>query len=227
MAVDQTLIYNLALTAIGSTGSVDIYSEHSPEADICNLWYEQVRDQVQRAAPWSCLKGAFRLPLKSARDNDNPWQSNDPTPGWLYAHGLPSDFLWPRYLSDWTPFERATLTDWTQVIVSNNPNPLLIYTRRSTDPSQWDVDLQQAIAFGLGAHICKRVTGSTSGVQVAFSLANDKIMVARANDANIAGWQAESTPEWIQARGSVYDAPYSRFIFPSADFRVAGFNNVS
>lgn len=226
-AIDAVYIFNLALGAIGNQTQVAAVDEPSLEAETCSLWYESVRDQVFRAAPWTTLKGAFRLPLYSTRDNSLPWQNTDPTPGWNYAYGVPSDMVYPRYLTSFNPFERAIQADNTQVIVTNDPTPILTYTRRIVDPGAWDVDLQQAVAFALGAHIANRLTGSTSKLQLAFSLANDKIMAARANLGNMMQWQPQTTPDWIQARGSAYDAPFQRFIFPSADFVVAGFNNVT
>jgi len=201
MAVAQVDVYNMALSAIGITELVATPTEASLAAQVCTVWYEKVRDSVMKAAPWSSLFATARLALKSTRDNDQPWQPTDPTPGYLYAYALPSDFLHPRYLTTYERFDLVSMADGQRAIMTNQELALMNYTKQGTDPSTWDPGLLDAVVFGLSAHIVKPITGKTSDMSVYFNLASAKISGARQVDAMPVGQMVETTPGWIQARG--------------------------
>lgn len=226
MATDVVSIYNRALSALGTTSSVTTPTEVSREAEQCNLWYEKVRDTVFSAAPWSSLSAFKRLALLAERDPDLAWTSSDPDPRWLYAYGLPADFLRPRHLSTYTQFE-LSVVGTVRALVSNEPNSILAYTRRVENPELWGVELEDAVIFALAAHIAKPLTGKDSDLRNMFQLAQEKILVARTNDANMHNSSVEHIPDWIGARGFALAGPQSKYIYPSADFTVSGFNNVT
>lgn len=218
-------VCNQALSALGSSSSIEALDEVSREAEQCNLWYETVRDMVFRAAPWPCLTAYFRLAVYATRDNDEGWVATDPPPGWLYAFSLPSDHIRPRNLSDYSRFE-LTRANGRNVIAANSETPILHYTSRIEDPGQWDPDLYHAIVFGLAAHIAKPITGNDADMSNMFTVANEKVLVARANAANINQAPIETNPEWLTARGQAI-APSSRYFYPSADFTLSGFNSLA
>lgn len=223
MATDEVTIYNMALSALGTSSSVASTSESSREAEQCNIWYEPVRDQLFRAAPWPRLTGLKRLALVKERDHEEDWVTGDPDPRWIYAHGIPTDFIRPRHYSNFAQFEESMIGD-VPVLVSNEELPILYYTRKITRVDLWDADLVQAVAFGLAAHIAKPLTGKDNDLRNMFELAQEKVLTARVNAANAQRETIESTPEWISARGYSGAGPQAKYIYPSANFTVAGFN---
>src|SRR5690606_12762983 len=100
----------------------------------------------------------------STERGDAPWAANDPAPGWRYAYALPSDFLAPRYLSDYAQFDLGVNALDQRVLYTNSHQPILRYTKRQTQPGLWDVDLRSAIVFALAAHIAPKLTGSSDKV---------------------------------------------------------------
>lgn len=225
MAVDVLKVYNQALSALGTESTVEATTEKSKGAEKCNLWYETVRDAVFCAAPWPTLTSFSRLAELVARDNDEDWVATDPPPGWLYAFALPSDCLRPRNLASFGQFMISGVGG-VAVLATNEPYPILEYTRREELPERFGVELFQAVVFGLAAHIAKAMTGNDSDLQNMFQLAQDKILTARVNAANAQNVQYETNPEWLTARGQSLNSPNQKYIYPSANFTVAGANNL-
>lgn len=212
-------LWNQAISSLKVGDRIEDASERSRAAEQCSLFYDTVRDVVFRAAPWTSLKGFKRL-ASLATQADDTWDASDPPPGWTYAFGLPSDCVRPRYLASWGRFELSVIGD-VQVIAAQEETPILVYTRRITDTSRWDADLFQATVFALAAAIAPGLTGNDADLQNMFSLANEKILAARANDANINFNPQDSVPDWITARGSSIAQP-SRFIYPYGEFSLQG-----
>jgi hypothetical protein len=227
MSMTVLKLWNQALGALGTSDIVGSETEVSPEAEACVLYYETARDAVFRAAPWSSLTSFFRLANYATRDDDVDWQVTDPPPGFTYAFTLPNDLARPRFLSDYSRFT-LTRVGSRRVIATNGAAPILCYTAVVTDPDKWDVDLQQAVTYSLAAHVAKRVTGNDSDLNNMYTLANELILTARANDANInhEGQLLEWVPDWLQARGTNLASPDSKYIYPSADFTVLGSPNL-
>jgi hypothetical protein len=225
MAVTELQIWNQALSALGQTETIAAPDEVSVAAEQCNLWYETVRDAVFSAAPWADLTGFRRLGVVATRDNDADWVATDPPPGWLYAFGLPSDYLRARHLASFARFIPSTVNG-ARALATNEETPILWYTRREEDPTKWTVDLRFAVVHALAAHIAKAITGNDSDLNNMFTLANENILIARTNDANTGLDTTEHSPDWIQARGGNAYMPTARYVYPSADFTVVGANNL-
>lgn len=225
MSVSVVDIYNWALAAVGTKARVQSPTESSTEAEACTIFYENVRDQILRSAPWDCARTYKRLAQSAERDVDVDWVVTDPPPGWLYAYALPSDFLWPRQLSTFAKFELGINSVDQKVLYTNDVTPILCYTKRQTRVDLWDADLQAAVGFALGAHICMKLTASESKTKLVTGQAIDKILAARQAAANAPNFTVESIPEWLVARGYGGVAPVMPYVYPSAEFSYAGFSS--
>lgn len=225
MAVTEVTVAKLALGALGSDTSIESLTEVSRGAELCNLHYEFARDLVFSAAPWAPLTGYSRLAVAATRDMAENWVTADPPPGWLYAFHNPSDMLRPRYLTSYARFLPSTVGS-TQVIAANEETPILVYTKRLENPQLWGVDLLTAVYLTLASMIAKGLTGKDSDLQNMFQLAEQRVLQARANYANTVNTNLESMPDWITARGSAITPPEQRYVYPWADFTVAGANNL-
>jgi hypothetical protein len=212
MANALVSIYNLALSSIGTRGMLSLPTDARREAEICNLWYEPVRDQVLRAAPWSSCRKTAALALYAERDFAVDWTSGDPEPPWQYTYTLPTDFLYPRHLDDFGAFIMG-VEEETRVIYTNAEEPILTYTFRQTVPPAWDQDLYMAIVQGLAAHIAMPLMAKAGREVNALEKANMAILRAQVKAANENNVEYESVPDWLTARGVVVGTQPSRFIY--------------
>lgn len=212
MAKNKVGIFNLALSAVGTRAKVSIDTENSREAEICNLWYEVVRDQVLRAADWSSARKTAVLALEAQRDFSLDWADGDPEPNWAYRYALPTDYLYPRYLESFSPFMIADQNSHP-VLLTNEPNAVFVYTKAQDVPPAWDASLYMAIANALGAHIAMPLHGKAQRASLALQQANEAIVNARVSAANEKQVGYESIPDWLLARGATVGTLPSAFIY--------------
>lgn len=208
MISSETAIYNLALNAIGARNNVSSPSEASREAEVCNLWYSAVRDQIFEAAPWPEATKLDYLAVMSEQD-DTVWTSGEAIPGSRFTYSRPSDMIRPQYLTDFSPFQ-ITGT----VVNTNAEQAIMVYTFRNTLVTQWSSSLQMAIVYGLAAHICMPLTGKTQRARTMLEQANQLILQARENSSNTnTAPMLEALPEWLAGRG-YYNTQAQRYVYP-------------
>lgn len=218
MAQDLVSLYNLASSAAGSRNNIASPTEVSREAELCELWFGPVRNQVLRAAPWPNTRAFARLALLAERDPDLEWTASDPEPGLSYVYAVPSDIINPRYL---TTFERFNYGPWSNngtdvmTVSAQTANAVLAYTKVPSNIGLWDPQLYFAIAYALAAHITMPLSGKPQRAQNAAQLANQLILQARVNAANTDVESYETIPEWISARGYAGSYPPTRYIYPN------------
>lgn len=212
--MNTVTIFNMALSSVGTRAAVSSPEEDSREAEICRTWYTTVRDHVLRAAYWPSTRAHARLALLAERDFADQWTSADPDPTYLYAYGVPVNMLSPRYLSDYSTFVWGLQGNTTSALMTNAEDAILVYTLRQEDPNKWDSSLQLAIAFALGAFICRPLTGKTSMAREMRQEADKLILDARTASANTNTQKEDSLPEWYAARGTALAPPTKRFFYP-------------
>lgn len=216
MALDQTAIYNMALSAVGHKARVSIPTEVSRGAEICHLWYEKIRDTILRAAPWPSTRKMTTLSVLAERDFTLDWAVGDPDDPWTYAYAVPSDYLYPRNMIDYSRFEMGRY-DIHKAILSNYEDAVFSYTSKETSISLWDQGLQDSVIFGLAAAIAMPLTGKPQRAKDMLEKANSTILEARAmalNEQNNAPeWDA--IPDWLAVRGVSPQTMYSRYIYPN------------
>lgn len=213
MATDEVVLYNLALDTIGARANVSSPLEQSREAEACNRWYSQIRDQVLASAPWPEATKMERLALLSAQD-DETWVQGEPRPDLLNAFGLPTDMLRPQYLTDFSKFTVQAYGAENKALMTNLASPILVYTFRQTLVSMMSQELQMAIMYGIAASICRSLTGKTSRAKELMQQANDHIIAARESAANTNDERLDSLPDWIAARGYTDTSNQARFFYP-------------
>ena len=201
MAISSEVqVYNLALNAIGERSNISAPTEQSRPAEVCNLWYSPVRDQILAAAPWpEATKIAYPALLATADDED-AWLETEPRTGYQYVYAMPNDALRPRYMSD---FSRFLFTSYNgqRALHSNTVDAILAYTSKLENIALWDAELQMAVVYGLAANICMPLSGKPSRAKMLAEKANELITSARVAAANANNESYESIPDWIVARG--------------------------
>lgn len=213
MATDIVVLYNLALDLIGARNKISLPTEASREAEACNLWFPNIRDQVLASAAWPEATKMERLALLSTQDDDS-WLQGEPRPDLLNAYGAPTDMLRPQYLADFSKFTIQSYGAENKAIMTNRESPILIYTFRQTLVQLWSAELQMAIMNALAAAICVSLTGKSSRAKELRNAANDMILAARESAANNADERLDSLPDWIAARGFTDASNQSRYFYP-------------
>jgi hypothetical protein len=214
VAKDLVEIYNLALSATGTKARLTVAqpNEVSREAEVCNLWYPTIRDQVLRAAPWASCRSTANIPLLSTRDFNSNWMTGAPEPPFAYQYGLPADFLYPRYLDSFMPFILSDASG-QPVLNTDEYGPSLIYTKSQQVPAAWDTMLYMAIVNALAGQIALPLHGKPSRAKESIEQANNLIMQARQATANENQSVYDSLPEWLIARGASTSTTPSQFIY--------------
>lgn len=205
-------VYNLALNAVGERANISSPTESSRRAELCNLWYELVRDQVLEAAPWPEATQSKRLAL-SAEAGEAAWAYGDPQPGYSHVYALPADCLRPQYLSTFQPFELTTEAG-VKLLHCNEELPILRYTYAQTNVALWSNNLLMAIVYGLAGHIAQPLSGKTSLTTTLVQRANDTILAARVSTANTPNQLYEVLPDWITGRGYRHENR-QQFFYPT------------
>lgn len=160
MAKTKTDICNLALGQVQHTQFIqDIETEDSPEADICNTYYDQDRDEVLEAVPFPCAQRRWKpTPLDPATLDGGAV----PT-GWLYAYATPPDRIKMRGI--WTgrrnpatrdeiPFDEHYDAQLQAVILlTDRLSPEWIYTARIEQVALYAASLSRMIAQRLAVDL--------------------------------------------------------------------------
>lgn len=218
MAQDEVTLYNMALSAVG-TSSVAHPQEDSREAEICRLWFPLVRDQILAQANWGSAKAYARLALLAERDEAEDWGVLAPEPGFRFVYSAPSDMIRPRYLSGFGRFVLTTRSSGTphgtvRAIATQQEDAILVYTQRQENMALWDIDLYLAVGYALAAQIAMPLTGKPGVGRFLLEEAQNVIMAARVRSANEDVNEFDTVPDWLRARGYSGLSPSARYLYP-------------
>lgn len=170
-------ICKLALSNIRAR-SINSLTESSVEAQQCKLKYSIVRDFLLRDVPWQFAREVKALALRT----DEPLE-------WVYAYQYPSDCLNVRYITadfgfkDQTadgiayrdrydvwfveperqvPFELGSFSDG-KAILTDQEDAYAVYTKRVTDPNQYDSQFILAFSWYLASELAVPLVGGDQG----------------------------------------------------------------
>jgi hypothetical protein len=189
MARSDAQICNMALARIGIKTFIDDLSDTDiEEAETCNVFYADMRDACLAAFPWPFA--TLRAALALAGDE----QERD---GWAYVFKLPDGCLAPRKIwpagtvtrnprSDQRiPYaiEKATNGDG-QVLLTDEPSPILFYTSRIEDPAKFPPLFVDALAWLLAGEMAMPLTAKPALEEAARKRYLGKIGEARAEAFN-------------------------------------------
>ena len=194
-------IANYALNIIGAS-NISSFDENSKPGRLVNQRFVSVRDAVFRSHPWNCL----------IRRAELAQEVEAPAFGYTYQYPLPSDPYCLRVLE----FSNGSLSYPQDNMFSNTGGPVFViegrklltdegtarikYIARVTDPQQYDASLIETLAAKLAAEIAYAITGSTTVVQLASAVYDDKMREARFVDATEGAPQKLEASDFIEAR---------------------------
>jgi len=218
-------ICNMALGEIGSRTLVNSLGEDTPAGVQCTLFYNTLRQQLLRAAPWGFARKTLALTsLGLATDDPNPV----PFP-WQAMYLYPPDCLGMRYilpppfptqvadvpdvsttlLVPWCPPSRTwrylksyddASTPARTVILSNVVQALGVYTADVEDPGLFDPLFVNALAMMLASKLVMPLTGNAGMKGDYFKLAFNAVQEARARDGNESITSSDVVVDWITTR---------------------------
>jgi hypothetical protein len=194
-------IANYALNIIGAS-NISALDENSKAARLVNQRYEGVRDAVFRSHPWNCL----------IRRAELAQETEAPAFGYAYQYALPTSPFCLRVLE----FSNGSLSYPQDNMFSNSGGPVYViegrklltdegtarikYIGRVTDPNEYDASLIEALSARLASEIAYAVTGSTTVMQLAAALYDEKMKEARFVDATEGAPQKLEASDFIEAR---------------------------
>lgn len=210
-------ICNIALSNLGSRAQITSISppDGTVEAGYCARFYPIARKEAldQHAWTWS-KKRALLAPV------------TNPSETWLYAYAVPSDCLSPlRVLQQNTardiftyPFGPFFTADDYQlftergsadfqvegdVLLTNEPDAVLLYTRDITDTTKFSASFTTYLADLLSAYLAGPIVKGESGAKTSATwrkVAAQVMKEAAVQDANSSSERAEHMPAHLRAR---------------------------
>ena len=163
------------------------FGDDTERARLVNAIYEEMRDEVTRAAVWNCCKS--RQVLASL--------SETPAFGWAYYHQLPADCL--RVVDVLSGDTRIDHTIEGRRLMTDVSSVNLIFLQRVTDPNEFDVLFISAYTARIAAELALPVSGSNTVATAMWTAYDKKITEARTIDSQ------EGTPANLDAQ-SIMDA---------------------
>lgn len=180
----QIDIFNMALSHIGATATVQDLNERSAERIICSRFYETTRDALlaYKSCPWS-----FATKFEPLAEIGSPQEP------WAYRYALPNDCITAMYIAQdignnlrddqQIPFQiinsgtgRALLTD--------QPTASLCYVSRIVEAERFSSPFVEAMAMRLAAFIAMPIAKSANMRDEVMNMAEQLIQVAMAHELN-------------------------------------------
>lgn len=197
LTVSPVAIANMALSNIGSKSHIESFTEKSPEANQCNIWYGFSLQQALESFDWSFARSRFQLAL----DGDAPPDE------WNYRYQYPADCAKARRIwnpagsqADAVPFDLETNSKGARTILCNLNSALLVYTKAITDTSAFSTFFVELVSRGLAQHIAFKLTGKREIVKDQVDTYQSMLRAAPAQDANERVGQPPRDAEWIRGR---------------------------
>jgi hypothetical protein len=163
------------------------FGDDTERARLVNAIYEEMRDDVTRAAVWNCCKA--RQVLAALTET--------PAFGWGYYHQLPGDNL--RVVDVLSGDTRIDHTIEGRRLMTDVSSVNLIYLKRVTDPNDFDALFISALTARIAAELALPISGSNTVATAMWTAYDKKVKEARTIDSQ------EGTPANLDAQ-SIMDA---------------------
>jgi hypothetical protein len=178
MATTKLQICKIALTAIGSKNTIQSLDEASTEARNCTILYDLARDTVLEDLDWPFASAITTLALAGTA----------PT-GWEFQYAWPNLCIVPREIVQPDPTQDPVLFEVRfdethgRVIVTNEEDASLRYTRKVDEPGNYTPNFVNALSLQLAYRLALPLTrdqrlANELGDRYAIALAHAKALSA-------------------------------------------------
>lgn len=224
---------NRALDAVGARANITDLTDQSQQAKACNRIYTSTRDELLSQAWWGFARGVTSGTLLKSRTAQS-WDTTQPEPPWTFEYAYPDDAIQVRYVSgDSLPSPSVPIFavdlygpapnsparfiiandiisgSQAAVILTDQPNATICYTRRVTNEDLWPEQFRAAMVFGLAAYLAIPLTGDKKLAQMMAQQAQAKCNDAQVSDGLEALTIQEYIPDSLRVRG-IGDAFFGR-----------------
>lgn len=217
-------VCNMALAHLGAETLIASISppDGSAEAGYCATFYPMARRLAMEAHSWSFAKTRATLA-----------QVTNPSTVWAYAYALPSDIIdvvrvlslssydaavqqlnddylhAPGTAAWWSSFYQLTESASAscdiegEVLLTNEPDAVMIYLRDVTDTSKWSPSFTVSVAQLLAGYLAGPIIKGVDGMRIgqAWTASGQALLSKSATtDANASSERAEFIPQSIRAR---------------------------
>lgn len=201
---------NMALSHIGSEARVSSISppDGSVEAGHCATFYDVARTEMIEPGNWRFVLS--RAPLA---------QTTNESTAWTYAYALPSDCLAPKRVLrpgvSVTVFTRddagyspndddsADFAVEGDVLYSNEPDAVLVYSRDVTDSTKFTPSFTSALSYLLASYLAGPIIKGNEGTQVGDAMRERAMAlaaIAATASANASSSAHDFLPSSVAAR---------------------------
>jgi hypothetical protein len=245
MAESDVSICNKALGHVGTRSTIASLAEKSNEAIQCALYYESTRDSILRAEHWNFA--GFQQPLTMLASlatspiPPSPWQfeyaypsdclkcryilpimGSDPPPSSIALTSAPVQIVAaPNWIGPVVKFVVSSDVDakgnQIKVILTNQAQAILKYTKRITDPGMFDSDFVEVLVLAIGAKLINALTGDLPRAKAKMEEAKSAMLTAQSIDGNEGPKTQDVMPDWVRVRGYSSDYGYPGQIWNGPD----------
>jgi len=181
----------MALFRLGSQPLVNYETQVGVPASLCREFMQRAVNDVLIEHPWTCAKGRQRLAALSDAPEGEEWE---------YQYQLPAN---PRCLSvrktdPDSPWERQGL-----VLLSNESELTLIYTKEITNPAELDDELDTVISLRLAVLIGPKIAGTEPNTIIKLEVIYEKELLGAkgANARSASKKPADPSRGWWDEAG--------------------------
>jgi hypothetical protein len=203
-------MYNMALSACHAKGRLTALTDNKKERFECDIWYDVVVRTVQEAAFWPGSKQTKLLTDKVTLTEDSTDQVH-----FIYSYALPDEYLRPRYLMSYMPFELVYEDALGEIrLHTNDPEARLVLSILQEDVAFWTPGQIMATGYGLAGHVAGPLTGRGELIQKNFNLANTALLNAQAASIDYEDFSLDWVPTTLKARGYSGPEMTAKYIYP-------------
>lgn len=175
-------ICNLALVRL-SGNRITSLTESTATAQLCNILYDDIADEVMMEGAWTSATVRTELALTS----------NTPSYGYTYEYQLPTN---PKFLKilevDEATAGQIPYRIEGDKLLTDETTMKIKYIGRVDDPQSYDVQLRRALITRLTAELAYPVTGQASSQQAWFQKYRQDVQSGLATD----GQQGSNQTTW-------------------------------
>jgi hypothetical protein len=155
----KTQLCNLALVRLGANTVVNIATDSTSQANLCNILFDDLADEVMAEGSWTST--IRRVALAQT--------TNTPAFGYTYEYQLPVDPKALKILE--VNHIKAGDIDYAiedDKLLTDNDTISIRYVARLTDTEDWDIYLQRAFVARLASELAYPLTGDDRKAQLEF-----------------------------------------------------------
>ena len=174
----EVQICNIALSRIGQNQGIDSLAEKSQAAALCDLHYEQCRDDVLSEFDWPFAESRIFLA-----------DLGSPPEAWGYRYAYPADCLKARYIAlpgmenppaqSRIPFKVVNAGN-SRAVLTNQEQAELVYTMRVTNTGLFSSPFVSALAWRIAAELAMGLTSKPDNYAAAMNSYRVELMRAQA-----------------------------------------------